>query len=58
MAALDMIGANPWSRLPTSKYGSVQGTRNWIMLHILRMRTKESNKKRLAKTTATTTSWK
>lgn len=58
VAALDMIGANPWSRLPTSKHCSVHGTRQWILLHISRMRAKELNKKRVNKTTTITTSWK
>lgn len=58
VAALDIIGANPWSRLPTSKYNSVHGTRQWVLLHISRMRAKESNKKRLNKITTTATPWK
>lgn len=57
VAALDLIGANPWSRLPTSKHGSVAGVRQWVMLHISRMRAKEANKKK-SKAASVSTAWR
>ena len=57
MAALDLIGANPWSRLPTSKHGSVAGVRQWVLLHISRLRAKEANKKKI-KTTTVSSAWR
>eukprot|EP00967_Tisochrysis_lutea_P095475 scaffold139220_cov21-Tisochrysis_lutea.AAC.4 len=30
IAALDMRNANPWSRLPSSEYHSLQGVRSWV----------------------------
>jgi len=57
VAALDLIGANPWSRLPTSKHSSVAGVRQWVLLHISRLRAKEANKKK-SKTATVSSAWR
>ncbi|KAG1669376.1 hypothetical protein FOA52_004027, partial [Chlamydomonas sp. UWO 241] len=31
MAALELRSANPWSRLPSSEYGSLEGARAWLL---------------------------
>ncbi|XP_032792159.2 cytosolic carboxypeptidase-like protein 5 [Daphnia magna] len=38
VSLLDLIGANPMSRLPQSTYGDVDGARQWIRLHCLGQR--------------------
>lgn len=38
MSLLDLIGANPLSRLSQSSYGDVDGVRQWIRLHCLGQR--------------------
>lgn len=38
VSLLDLIGANPLSRLPQSTYGDVEGVRQWIRLHCLSQR--------------------
>ena len=38
ISLLDLIGANPLSRLSQSMYGDVEGVRHWIRLHCLGQR--------------------
>lgn len=38
ISLLDVINANPLSRLPQSTYGDVDGVRQWIRLHCLGQR--------------------
>jgi len=38
ISLLDLIGANPLSRLSQSMYGDVEGVRHWIQLHCLGQR--------------------
>ena len=38
ISLLDLIGANPLSRLPQSAYNDVDGVRQWIRLHCMGQR--------------------
>ena len=38
VSLLDLIGANPLSRLPQSPYSDVDGVRQWIRLHCMGQR--------------------
>ena len=41
ISALDMYQLNPWSRLPTTEYGSVAGVRQRLLQRIHTSRTKK-----------------
>ena len=34
VSALDMVGANPWSRIPASDFHTMRGIRQWLSVYI------------------------
>ncbi|XP_032234013.2 cytosolic carboxypeptidase-like protein 5 isoform X2 [Nematostella vectensis] len=56
IAALDMNNTNPWSRLPMSEFGSVEGVRNWVRRFIKSAKNAPSFPKRLNRAVAKTSS--
>ena len=54
ISALDMINANPWSRLPTSEHGCLEGVRNWVYRHIRSSKNTSFVAKRTTRTLAKT----
>ncbi|KAK3750638.1 hypothetical protein QZH41_012825 [Actinostola sp. cb2023] len=56
VSVLDMTNCNPWSRLPTSEFSSVEGVRNWVRRFIKSAKNAPSIPKKLSRIAAKTSS--
>ena len=54
ISALDMVSANPWSRLPMSEHSCLDGVKNWVYRYIKTSRSTSFVAKRTARTLAKT----
>lgn len=56
ISALDMVNANPWSRLPTSEHGCVEGVRSWVSRYVRSNKNSPAIQKKTQRVTAKTSS--
>jgi len=54
VSVLDMNNLNPWTRLPTSEFGSLEGVKNWVKRYIRSAKNAPSIPKKLSRVAART----